>query len=100
MGNIDDFEGLQSVIVKSGDDLRQEQLAVQLICTFHQIFRDAELSLWLRPYSVVATTSTAGLIETIPDAISLDALKKRIPNMSSLEDYFVAVSYNSYHVKI
>lgn len=82
---------LQSVIVKSGDDLRQEQLAVQLISSFHRIFTDAELSLWLRPYSVVATSSTTGLIETIPDAISLDALKKRMPNMSSLEDYFVAV---------
>eukprot|EP01114_Cavostelium_apophysatum_P015173 TRINITY_DN4081_c0_g1_i3.p1 TRINITY_DN4081_c0_g1~~TRINITY_DN4081_c0_g1_i3.p1 ORF type:complete len:746 (+),score=197.65 TRINITY_DN4081_c0_g1_i3:183-2420(+) len=82
---------LQSVIVKSGDDLRQEQLAVQLINTFHQIFKDAELHLWLKPYSVVATSSQTGLIETIPDAISLDALKKRIPSMTTLDDYFVAM---------
>jgi len=82
---------IQSVIVKSGDDLRQEQLAMQLISTIHQIFMDAELSLWLYPYAVVATSSSAGLIETVPDAISLDSLKKRIPNVKSLEDYFQSV---------
>lgn len=82
---------LQSVIVKSGDDLRQEQLAMQLISTMYSIFKKADLSLWLYPYSVIAINSNSGLIETVPDAISLDTLKKRIPNMKSLEDYFVSV---------
>ena len=43
-------------------------------------------------YSVVATSSDGGLIETVPDAISLDTLKKRIPNAKTLEDYFISVS--------
>lgn len=37
---------MQTVIVKSGDDLRQEQLAMQLISTIYQIFKEADLSLW------------------------------------------------------
>jgi hypothetical protein len=84
---------LYSVIVKSGDDLRQEQLAVQLIETFYKIFKKAELPLYLYSYNVIATSSNSGLIETIPDAISIDALKKRIPNAKTLEDYFISVRY-------
>jgi len=81
---------IQSVIVKSGDDLRQEQLAIQLIHLFHNIFTESEIPLWLRPYSVVAVNSNCGFIETIPDAVSFDALKKRVPNFTNLEDYFVS----------
>lgn len=44
---------LHSVIVKSGDDLRQEQLAVQLISLFHQIFRENDIPCWLYPYYVI-----------------------------------------------
>jgi phosphatidylinositol 4-kinase len=82
---------IDSVIVKSGDDLRQEQLAMQLITTFHQIFQEAELNLWLKPYYVVATSSNTGLIQAISDAVSVDTLKKRLPNMSNLVDYFESV---------
>jgi len=74
--------------VKSGDDLRQEQLAVQLISTFELIFKQSQIPLWVYSYSVLAVSSEAGLIEPIPDAISLDTLKKRIPNDTSLLDYF------------
>jgi len=82
---------LQSVIVKSGDDLRQDQLACQLINVISDIFKEAEVPLWLFPYSVTAMSSNAGFIETVHDAISVDSLKKRIPNMKSLEDFFVSV---------
>lgn len=66
-------------------------MAVQLISIFHQIFRENDIPCWLYPYYVIATSSESGLIETVPDAISLDALKKRIPNMTSLRDYFQSV---------
>eukprot|EP01117_Protostelium_nocturnum_P014781 TRINITY_DN565_c0_g1_i1.p1 TRINITY_DN565_c0_g1~~TRINITY_DN565_c0_g1_i1.p1 ORF type:complete len:310 (-),score=86.44 TRINITY_DN565_c0_g1_i1:41-970(-) len=82
---------VQSVIVKAGDDLRQEQLAVQLIQVIHSIFKEADLPLWIYSYNVVAVSSSTGFIETVPDAISLDSLKKRIPNVKSLEDYFISV---------
>lgn len=45
---------LRCVIVKSGDDCRQELLAVQLIRTFESIFRDSGLPLWVRFYEVRA----------------------------------------------
>ncbi|XP_051140812.1 phosphatidylinositol 4-kinase beta 1-like isoform X2 [Andrographis paniculata] len=58
---------LRSAIVKSGDDCRQEHLAVQLISHFYDIFQEAGLPLWLRPYEVLVTSSYTALIETIPD---------------------------------
>ncbi|KAL2521299.1 Phosphatidylinositol 4-kinase beta 1 [Forsythia ovata] len=81
---------LRSVIVKSGDDCRQEHLAVQLISHFYDIFQEAGLPLWLRPYEVLVTSSYTALIETIPDTASLHSLKSRFPNISSLRDFFVA----------
>mmetsp|Transcript_1547 Transcript_1547/g.2000 ORF Transcript_1547/g.2000 Transcript_1547/m.2000 type:complete len:380 (+) Transcript_1547:751-1890(+) len=79
---------LVPIIVKADDDLRQEQFALQLISQFDRIFRDANLSLWLHPYDILATSSTAGLIEAVPDTISLDSLKKNDPNFLSLKDFF------------
>ena len=80
---------LVPVIVKSNDDLRQEQFAYQLILQFQRIFKQAHGNLlWLRPYSILATSENAGLIEAVPDTISLDALKKKSPNYVSLNTFF------------
>ncbi|XP_022750943.1 phosphatidylinositol 4-kinase beta 1-like isoform X2 [Durio zibethinus] len=81
---------LRSVIVKSGDDCRQEHLAVQLISHFYDIFQEAGLPLWLRPYEVLVTSSYTALIETIPDTASLHSIKSRYPNISSLREFFAA----------
>ncbi|XP_058731056.1 phosphatidylinositol 4-kinase beta 1-like [Vicia villosa] len=81
---------LRSVIVKSGDDCRQEHLAVQLISHFYDIFQEAGLPLWLRPYEVLCTSSYTALIETIPDTASLHSIKSRYPNISSLREFFDA----------
>ncbi|RWR92812.1 phosphatidylinositol 4-kinase beta 1 isoform X2 [Cinnamomum micranthum f. kanehirae] len=81
---------LRSVIVKSGDDCRQEHLAVQLISHFYDIFQEAGLPLWLRPYEVLVTSSYTALIETIPDTASIHAIKSRFPNITSLRDFFIA----------
>ncbi|CAN1349101.1 Phosphatidylinositol 4-kinase beta 1 [Linum perenne] len=81
---------LRSVIVKSGDDCRQEHLAVQLISHFYDIFQEAGLPLWLRPYEVLVTSSYTALIETVPDTASIHSIKSRYANVTSLRDFFVA----------
>ncbi|GAB4835579.1 Phosphatidylinositol 4-kinase beta 1 [Ancistrocladus abbreviatus] len=81
---------LCSVIVKSGDDCRQEHLAVQLISHFYDIFQEAGLPLWLRPYEVLVTSSYTALIETIPDTASIHSIKSRYPNITSLREFFNA----------
>ncbi|XP_020246312.1 phosphatidylinositol 4-kinase beta 1-like [Asparagus officinalis] len=81
---------LRSFIVKSGDDCRQEHLAVQLVAQFYDIYQEAGLPLWLRPYEILVTSSYTALIETIPDTASIHAIKSRFPNISSLRDYFIS----------
>ncbi|CAK7354996.1 unnamed protein product [Dovyalis caffra] len=54
------------------------------------IFQEAGLPLWLRPYEVLCTSSYTALIETIPDTASIHSIKSRYPNITSLRDFFVA----------
>ncbi|KAJ7582694.1 kinase-like domain-containing protein [Mycena floridula] len=65
-----------SVIVKTGGDLRQEQLAVQLIRQFQRIWEEEKCSCWLKPYHILITGGTSGLMETITDAVSIHSIKK------------------------
>lgn len=52
---------LSGVLVKGGDDLRQELLAGQLVRQFKAIFDEARLPLWLRPYEILVTGSSSGM---------------------------------------
>lgn len=80
---------LVSCIVKSRDQLRQEMFAQRLIQEFARIFDRANIPCWLRAYQIISTSSDSGLIETLTDSISIDSLKKHVPNVVTLEDYFV-----------
>jgi len=77
---------LQPAIVKTGDDLRQECLAYQLLQQFLAIWQQERVPLWIRPYSVLVTSNEGGLIEPIVNAISLHQIKKR--SKLSLLGYF------------
>jgi hypothetical protein len=79
---------LVPVIVKANDDLRQEQFASQLLRQFSHIFRTAKLPVWMRPYDILATHADGGLIEAIPDTISVDALKRSDPHFTTLDGWF------------
>ncbi|OEH73842.1 phosphatidylinositol 4-kinase family protein [Cyclospora cayetanensis] len=68
---------IKCILVKGGDDLRQELLASQLVRQFKAIFEEARLPLWLRPYEILVTGSNSGIMECIPDTCSVDLLKKK-----------------------
>lgn len=75
--------------LQSGDaTLRQEELASQLIGECAKILRAERVGVWLRPYDIRATSSDSGVIEAIPDTVSLDALKKNVPGFTSLLDFY------------
>ncbi|CAI5726215.1 unnamed protein product [Peronospora effusa] len=76
-----------SMIGKSNDDLRQEVFTLQLIQKFIEIFRGANLPMWVKRYRIIATSSSTGLIETLVNAISLDGLKKREGYVSLLHHF-------------
>lgn len=62
---------------------------MQLIRLFDQIWSAAKLPLRLRPYHVLVTSPTSGLIETVPDSTSIDSLKKNTQGFTSLAQFFV-----------
>ncbi|KAJ8489687.1 hypothetical protein ONZ51_g2772 [Trametes cubensis] len=65
-----------SVIVKTGGDLRQEQLAVQLIQEFEKIWKEENCQCWVRYFRILITGNSSGLVETITDAVSIHSIKK------------------------
>lgn len=80
---------LRCVIVKSGDDCRQELLAMQLITAFYEIFQEARLPLYLRPYEVLVTSNKTALIEMVPNAPSIHAIKSNYAPGMSLREHFI-----------
>jgi phosphatidylinositol 4-kinase len=79
---------LLPVLVKSNDDLRQEQLASQLIYRIALILAREKIPVWLCPYEILALESQGGIIEAIPDTISIASLKKNDPNFTDLKGFF------------
>jgi hypothetical protein len=68
---------IETVIVKSFDDLRQEAFAMQLICELKAVWKACKVPVKVYPYSILPTSASAGLIEGLPEALSMDAVKKR-----------------------
>ncbi len=66
---------LVPIIVKANDDLRQDQAVSQLIALLDRVWKSAKIGVYVYPYSVLATSQTAGIIEAIPDTLPLHALK-------------------------
>ena len=50
------------MIIKGGDDLRQEIICMQLIIKFKEIFQEEDLQLYLRPYEIIVTSPNSGIL--------------------------------------
>ncbi|XP_010289746.1 PREDICTED: phosphatidylinositol 4-kinase beta-like, partial [Phaethon lepturus] len=72
---------LLSVIVKCGDDLRQELLA------FQSIWEQERVPLWIKPYKILVISADSGMIEPVVNAVSIHQIKKQ--SLLSLLDYFL-----------
>ncbi|GAA95268.1 uncharacterized protein L969DRAFT_92472 [Mixia osmundae IAM 14324] len=54
------------VIFKNGDDLRQDQLVIQLFTLMERLLRKENLDLKLMPYQVLATGIADGIVQFVP----------------------------------
>lgn len=61
------------VIFKTGDDLRQDQLVIQIIMLMDRLLRKENLDLKLSPYHILATSTSAGAVQFVP-SMSLAAI--------------------------
>ncbi|OTB01808.1 hypothetical protein M426DRAFT_63338 [Hypoxylon sp. CI-4A] len=53
------------ILFKTGDDLRQDQLVIQIITLMDQLLQKENLDLKLTPYKILATSTTAGASQFI-----------------------------------
>lgn len=57
-----------SIIFKNGDDLRQDQLVIQLFTLMDRLLRNENLDLRMMPYRVLATTPIDGMVQFVPSS--------------------------------
>lgn len=77
---------LMSVIVKCGDDLRQELMVYQILSQLQNFWNQEHVPLWIRPYTIVVTSNDCGMIEPVLNAVSLHQIKKH--SKMTLLEYF------------
>jgi phosphatidylinositol 3-kinase len=65
-----------SIIFKDGDDLRQDQLVIQIISLMDRLLRKENLDLKLTPYHILAMSTTAGAAQFVP-SIALQVAKNK-----------------------
>lgn len=64
-----DKEGpMYKVMVKNGDDLRQDQLIMQMFILMDRLLKKVNLDLKLTPYRILATGADDGLMEFVQDS--------------------------------
>nr|POE59219.1 phosphatidylinositol 4-kinase pik1a [Quercus suber] len=69
---------LVSVIVKTGDDLRQEAFACQVIAVCSKIWAEHDVDVWVKQMRILVTGESSGLIETITNAVSMHSIKRSL----------------------
>lgn len=67
---------LFSCIVKTGSDLRQEAFACQLIQAMQMCWERNNTGVWVKRMRILITHNSAGLVETITNALSIHSIKK------------------------
>ncbi|GMM32860.1 phosphatidylinositol 3-kinase [Saccharomycopsis crataegensis] len=69
-----------SFMYKIGDDLRQDQLIIQIIKMIAKLLKDENLKLKLNPYEILATGLNEGMIEFIPN-LTVDKILTKYQNI-------------------
>ena len=69
---------LCSVIAKTGDDLRQEAFAYQMIQAMANIWVKEKVDVWVKRMKILITSANTGLVETITNAMSVHSIKKAL----------------------
>ncbi|KAM0677485.1 hypothetical protein BDAP_001986 [Binucleata daphniae] len=74
-----------SVIIKRGNDLRLEVLALQLLSEMQRIYKEANLNIFLKCYKIILINNKSAYIEAINDVDSIHNIKKKD---KTLKEYF------------
>ena len=78
------------VIIKTGDDLRQDQLVIMFIKLFERILKRGALDLNLKPYPILATSQDTGLVEFVEGSMPISQILSKYNN--SVLSFFKSVA--------
>jgi len=90
-GNVEGWR-IASFIMKAGEDIRRECMVMQIISKLNEWFKleiEERYRPVMRPYAIMCVGEDAGMIECLSDAKSLDQVKKRTDEFTTLYDFFV-----------
>lgn len=71
------------ILFKTGDDLRQDQLVIQIIALMDELLQKENLDLKLSPYKILATSTNAGLSQFV-HSMSLQGIASKYRNNPAL----------------
>ncbi|RHY30053.1 hypothetical protein DYB32_004658 [Aphanomyces invadans] len=74
------------VIFKSGDDVRQDSLTLQLIRVMDELWRAEGMDLAMEPYKCVATGPMTGILQVVLNAVTTADIHKRVGNWGAFDD--------------
>lgn len=80
---------LYSLMFKVGDDLRQDQLVVQIISLMNELLKNENVDLKLTPYKILATGPQEGAIQFIPNDTMANILSKYHGILPFLRDHYL-----------
>jgi phosphatidylinositol 3-kinase len=75
------------IIFKSGDDLRQDQLVIQIVILMDKLLRKENLDLKLTPYRILATSAFTGIVQFVK-SMSLAAIEEKKKVSYGVLSYF------------
>ncbi|MED6169057.1 hypothetical protein PIB30_017810 [Stylosanthes scabra] len=79
--------GTCKIIFKKGDDIRQDQLVVQMVSLMDRLLKLENLDLHLTPYMVLATGQDEGMLEFIPSRSLAQILSEHRSIISYLQKF-------------
>lgn len=80
--------GKCKVMFKKGDDIRQDQLVIQMVSLMDRLLKLENLDLQLTPYKVLATGHEEGMIEFIPSNSLAQILSEHRSLVNYLQQYY------------
>ncbi|XP_057528744.1 phosphatidylinositol 3-kinase, root isoform isoform X2 [Amaranthus tricolor] len=75
------------IIFKKGDDMRQDQLVIQMVSLMDRLLKLENLDLYLTPYRVLATGQDEGMMEFIPSRSLAQILSENRTIISFLQKF-------------
>lgn len=84
LGMLSSRSKTHKIMFKSGDDLRQDQLVMQMISLMDRLLKKVNLDLKLLTYGILAVSQRDGIMEFIKDSMPISAIMK---NFNSITEY-------------